>query len=413
MSSRYRNRKLIAVSNPIKDKLKGKLKDNSELIVKKLLSSVAERVFYSEQISFVHLGKNYFTKLFRNIPNKLSNLDYLDSVGLFDDNSYYDFFIYNNIPIIAKCDLNGDKGRVSLSLSVPKTKNNIKTLKRFISYLEFQRKQFIIGTAGSGAHRYEGNGDYLDIAEYHERDMSTLYVKESRMKELESHIKHFIDRKSWFEKYQIPHHTGILLYGPPGTGKSSIASALCDKFNLYRIYVDSLKGLANIERPIRSVYGTTSDDIYTAVIVEDCDILLSGYRSADEMFEYNEYSVNSNKDAAYVSKLKESNLSKLLNAIDGACSCTNIIYILTTNYPERIDPRFLRAGRIDKQIEIGYVCDEVMNQYLNAHFGKGLPEDRTTAESVTIAQMNIDLMSEDTYEQIVEKYTVNKSLNKT
>ena len=95
-------------------------------------------------------------------------------------------------------------------------------------------------------------------------------------------------------------------------------------------------------------------------------------------------------------------------AIDGACSCTNIIYIFTTNYPERIDQRFLRAGRIDKQIEIGYVCDEVMNQCLNAHFGKGLPEDRTTAESVTIAQMNIDLMSEATYEQIVEKYTIKK-----
>lgn len=384
-----------------------KVLNNSGSFVNQLLSVVSDRVFYGEQIRWSHLRTDYFREMFKYIPKKLSDREYTDSCGYLDKDVCYDVFIYNNIPIISKVSHNGDRAP-SLSLSVLRTKKNIKTLKRFISYLEFQRKQLIISTAGRGAHRYEGDGDYLDIAEYHERDMSTLYIKEARMKELESHIKHFIDRKAWFKKYQIPYHTGILLYGPPGTGKSSIVSALCDKFNLYRVYVDSLGGLANIEKPIRNAYGTVSDDIYTAVIVEDCDILLSGYRSADEMFEYNEYCVNSEKDKAYVSKLKESNLSKLLNAIDGACSCTNIIYIFTTNYPERIDPRFLRAGRIDKQIEIGYVCDEVMNQCLNAHFGKGLPEDRTTAESVTIAQMNIDLMSEATYEQIVEKYTIKK-----
>ena len=392
----------------LKEIVKTAFEDGSGTILKKLLPVVIERTFYSEQIAFVHLGKDYFTKLFRNIPNKLSDRSYLESLGLLDNNSYYDFFIYNNIPIIANIILRGDGGNVSVSLSVPRTKNSIKTLKRFISYLSFQRKQHILKTASKRAYAFSGDSEFMYDVQYHKRDMSTLYIKESQAREFESHIKHFIDRKSWFEKYQIPHHTGILLYGPPGTGKSSFVSAVCDKFNLCRIYVDSVNGIANIEKPLRNTYGTDSGDIYTAVIVEDCDILLSGYRSADEMFEYNEYCVNSEKDKAYVSKLKESNLSKLLNAIDGACSCTDIIYIFTTNYPERIDPRFLRAGRIDKQIEIGYVCDEVMNQCLNAHFGKGLPEDRTTAESVTIAQMNIDLMSEATYEQIVEKYTIKK-----
>lgn len=44
----------------------------------------------------------------------------------------------------------------------------------------------------------------------------------------------------------------------------------------------------------------------------------------------------------------------LLNAIDGVCGPTSRIVIMTTNFPEKLDPALLRPGRIDYKIEFGY-----------------------------------------------------------
>lgn len=46
--------------------------------------------------------------------------------------------------------------------------------------------------------------------------------------------------------------------------------------------------------------------------------------------------------------------SGFLNAIDGVCGPTGHILIMTTNYPERIDPALTRPGRIDYKIEFTY-----------------------------------------------------------
>lgn len=51
-------------------------------------------------------------------------------------------------------------------------------------------------------------------------------------------------------------------------------------------------------------------------------------------------------------------LSCLLNVIDGVASHEGRILIMTTNYPERIDPRLVRAGRVDLKVLFGFATHE-------------------------------------------------------
>src|ERR1700684_1338866 len=51
-------------------------------------------------------------------------------------------------------------------------------------------------------------------------------------------------------------------------------------------------------------------------------------------------------------------LSCLLNVIDGVASHEGRILIMTTNYPERIDSRLVRAGRVDLKVLFGFATHE-------------------------------------------------------
>jgi chaperone BCS1 len=65
------------------------------------------------------------------------------------------------------------------------------------------------------------------------------------------------------------------------------------------------------------------------------------------------------------------NLSDILNAIDGIQSNHGRILILTTNCIEELDSALLRPGRIDLKVEVGYVDNFILNQFMEK-FYKGV-----------------------------------------
>lgn len=136
-------------------------------------------------------------------------------------------------------------------------------------------------------------------------------------------IEHFCTRKTFFKKFGFLWKRGIFLYGPPGGGKTStiqmVSKTIIDKGGI-SLYVDNprlgTKGLDIIRRiePIRPIL----------VILEDIDAII------DECGE-----------------------ASLLALLDGEHQVDNVIYLSTTNYPEKLDKRFTnRPSRFD---EIRYV----------------------------------------------------------
>lgn len=391
----------IAVT-PIKSKVKEKAKNISKSLLSKLWDQVSGTIkhnaCYKVMLNGTLMTNGILQKWFKRFPD--SKTFNTDIEGCFRSENYYDITFFKGTPIIIHLYVSKDDKYYIAYLLTSRRKKDIANMNKFMSIITKMNEEYSIKECNATARSYDGCGAQLEqLHNSLNRSESTIYLKKSIRQDIYSHIKHFMDRKSWFSVHQIPYHTGILLYGPPGTGKSSIVSSLCKKFNLYTIYVDTAKGFCNIYEPLN--FWVDKSDRYVAIVVEDCDTLFSPI--AKDAIDYDEHEYGSSLKA-----ISEKSMSAMLNVMDGSRSRDNIIYIFTTNYPERIDPRFLRAGRIDKQVEIGYVCNEVMNQFLNAHFGKPMPENRTVKDNVTVAQMNINLMNEEGYEDIIEQYTEEK-----
>ncbi len=136
------------------------------------------------------------------------------------------------------------------------------------------------------------------------------------------------ETKAFYAAHGISHMRNYLLWGEPGNGKSgtikAIASAL-DR-NLYWLNL----GTARMDDMslLSMVNAIESGSI---VAIEDVDRLFDNFQA--------------NQSASAVS------FSMLLNVLDGTVAREGCILFLTCNDRSGLDEAFLRAGRIDRQLE--------------------------------------------------------------
>ena len=65
-------------------------------------------------------------------------------------------------------------------------------------------------------------------------------------------------------------------------------------------------------------------------------------------------------------------LSYLLNLLDGTISIDDLVVIMTTNHPEKLDPALCRAGRIDAKLEFKNCDREMVSTIFRTMFEKEL-----------------------------------------
>jgi len=148
-------------------------------------------------------------------------------------------------------------------------------------------------------------------------------------------IEQFWEREEKFREFKFLWKRGIMLWGPAGSGKTSVvqimSKKLIDKGGL-TVYVtnpglcaDGLQILRKIEpkRPL-------------VVILEDIDAIVDEYSD-----------------------------SSLLALLDGELQIDNVVFIATTNYPERLDKRLInRPSRFDVVKKIGMPSSTARKAYL-------------------------------------------------
>ena len=186
----------------------------------------------------------------------------------------------------------------------------------------------------------------------------TLYkFPDTKSDEIIKEVEDFWQMKDSFTKFGFLHKRGILLYGPPGGGKTCVVALIIkDMVNAGGLVIvhrnparlmGMLTKLRSIEpnRPI-------------VVVLEDIDAII------DEGFE-----------------------SGLLNLLDGENQVDNIVFLATTNYPEKLDGRIVnRPSRFDRVVKIDMPNEEARRMYLTEKLGSARVIDEDTKTAIDLAK---------------------------
>jgi ATPase family associated with various cellular activities (AAA) len=154
---------------------------------------------------------------------------------------------------------------------------------------------------------------------------------------------------------------GLLLFGPPGTGKTHTTRYLLGQLDGYTRLVLTGRAL--------HVVGAAAElarDLQPAVVVlEDVD-LVAEHRG----FRYGSSPV----------------LFDLLDAMDGAAADADVLFILTTNRSDLLEPALAaRPGRVDVAVEIARPDAEARRR-LFALYARAVPTDLSEADVDTIVE---------------------------
>jgi SpoVK/Ycf46/Vps4 family AAA+-type ATPase len=167
------------------------------------------------------------------------------------------------------------------------------------------------------------------------RQDALLEFPDSASKGVLDAITDFWERENIFQKYDLPYKRGILLYGPPGSGKTCTLQLVSrEVVNRGGIVVTfQPASFLDAYRAFRDVQPST----YMVVLMEDLE-----------------------------ATLKQSE-SRILNLLDGVEYLNKVVFLATTNYPEKLESRILnRPSRFDLCVKVGHPDARARRVYLRS-----------------------------------------------
>ncbi len=183
----------------------------------------------------------------------------------------------------------------------------------------------------------DGNGR-LYFRTVPSRDDTLLRFPNSAARDVIDGIADFWNREKVFRRYGLSYKRGILLHGPAGTGKTSalqiIAREVISRDGIILIYNPGLFNFGY--RTLRGI----QPDTPLVVFIEDI-----------ELYESSEFK----------------NMVSFLNMLDGAENIDRVVFLATTNHPEKLSARIVnRPSRFDIVIEVPPPDKEVRRLYIQS-----------------------------------------------
>lgn len=154
--------------------------------------------------------------------------------------------------------------------------------------------------------------------------------------------------------------SSMLLYGPPGTGKSTVGENIAKALGMRMITVtvsDFLgRGGAYVEARAKAIFQTLEAQFDTVILFDEIDAFLLDrdsprYDKQDTLFQF--------LTPGMLTKIND--LHKLARSI----------FIIATNYKDRIDPAIQRKGRIDQHYLLGLPDKKRREAILRKEIGLG------------------------------------------
>lgn len=166
---------------------------------------------------------------------------------------------------------------------------------------------------------------------------SLIHLPDSESDRLLDEMREFLSIRERFKERGLLYKRGVMLFGPPGSGKTATIQLLA---KIVGEQMDSIAILGDAEPQLVTMglqmVRKLEAERQLVVILEDLDALVQ--RWGEESY---------------------------LSLLDGENQVENVIYVATTNYPERLDRRFVdRPSRFDTLRMIGMPTAEARRVYL-------------------------------------------------
>lgn len=184
------------------------------------------------------------------------------------------------------------------------------------------------------------NGIFLEKIPHNHDKLLRLPMDE--MDKIINEIKSFWQSEQAFKEYGYIFKRAILLHGVPGSGKTSIINLIIEDLVetregvVFRIFNEN--DLLNYSE-FMPIFRQIQPETPVITIIEDIDGLLT---------------------SPWLT-------TKLLNILDGVEQINKIVYLATTNYPEKLSASITnRPSRFDRRYEIGLPTDKVRKYYIKS-----------------------------------------------
>lgn len=239
---------------------------------------------------------------------------------------YFKFYRYRMVfitKISDKATEKGDKIRDRINIRIF---GNKKSLQKFLDDIH---EAFFL--AKNNGVVIKTLSTYLDWETRAFRDYANKPILANHVYErIKDDMSNFYSSYNSYKTKGILYKRGYLFYGIPGTGKTTAIVSLAHelKKDIYMMYLQS--GMSNAGF-ISAISMIPENGI---LVIEDADCFQETHKRKDG---------DKNKETI--------SLSTILNTLDGVCTPHGLVFIITTNKKETLDPALIRPGRIDVDIE--------------------------------------------------------------
>ena len=169
-------------------------------------------------------------------------------------------------------------------------------------------------------------------------------------------IVDFLKKSDKYKELGAKIPKGALLVGPPGTGKTLLAKAVAGEANVPFLsisgsdFVEMFVGVGASR--VRDLFEQAKQKAPCIVFIDEIDAI-GRARGKNAGFSGNDE--------------RENTLNQLLTEMDGFQTNTGVIVLAATNRADILDKALMRAGRFDRQIEVGLPDVKEREEIFNVH----------------------------------------------
>lgn len=211
------------------------------------------------------------------------------------------------------------------------------------------------------------HGRWSRIASILPRSIQSVMTEGGIKDKIIAQIEKYKGDRDWYHTKGLPYKLTYVLHGPAGTGKTSLIKAIA----------------THLGRSICLMsFSEMSDGKLNRLLAEMPEnslLLIEDFDSSSAVSKRAGVEASDPSEVEGMVKLSEKfsglTLSGVLNAFDGIVSLDDRLIFLTTNVLDSIDPAMVRPGRVDHVIEIGYLKDSTIREYIGMMYpGRSEPE---------------------------------------